>query len=115
MLANEHYRSMPHQAYSYLLRGIYVDQLKTWLGIFPAAQMLILSSEDFYASPAATYRQTLEFLGLPTYELREYRKYDHGGYRAKMDSATRRWLVEYFRPHNRRLYDFLDRRFDWDG
>lgn len=114
MLADEHYRSMPHQAYSYLSRGVYIDQLKTWLSLFPAEQILILNSEELYASPAAVYRQTLEFLGLPAYELQEYRKYDHGGYRVKMDSATRQRLVAYFRPYNQRLYEFLGKRFDWD-
>ncbi len=114
MLADERYRSMAHQAYSYLSRGIYIDQLRAWLRLFPAEQVLILNSEEFYANPAAIYRQTLEFLGLPAYELHEYKRYDHGGYHAKMDGAIRRRLVDDFRPHNQRLYDFLGRRFDWD-
>jgi hypothetical protein len=37
-----------------------------------------------------------------------------GGYRETMDPRTRARLVEFFRPYNARLYDYLGRRFDWD-
>ena len=31
-----------------------------------------------------------------------------------MSSDLRNELVEYFKPHNQRLYDFLGKSFDWD-
>jgi hypothetical protein len=35
-------------------------------------------------------------------------------YKEKMNSDLRNELVEYFKPHNKRLYDFLGKSFDWD-
>jgi hypothetical protein len=31
-----------------------------------------------------------------------------------MDPALRQRLIEYFRPHNARLYDYLGVDFGWD-
>lgn len=37
-----------------------------------------------------------------------------GRYQQKMRVDTRARLIEYFRPHNQKLYDFLGTTFDWD-
>ncbi len=113
ILEDERYTSYSHVHFSYLSRGIYVDQLKVWMRFFPREQFLILKSEDFFADPPAVYRQVLAFLGLPDWELRNYKKHNVGRY-SEMDPATRRRLVEYFRPHNQRLYDYLGVDFGWD-
>lgn len=104
--------SFNHRTYSYLDRGIYVDQLKNWERFFPKEQMLILKCEDFYEDTAATLRQTYEFLELPPAESRTYRKPKYPGY-PPMSPATTRRLTEHFEPHNQRLYEHLGRRFDW--
>lgn len=31
-----------------------------------------------------------------------------------MDADTRKFLIEYFQPHNERLYQHLGIRYDWD-
>src|SRR5438128_1237537 len=48
ILADEKYVSVAHSRYSYLVRGIYVDQLEAWMKFFPREQFLILKSEAFY-------------------------------------------------------------------
>src|SRR5439155_957892 len=54
LLASDTYYSFNHQHYSYLARGVYIDQLLAWRGdLFPKEQLLILRSEDPYANPAA--------------------------------------------------------------
>ena len=61
------------------------------------------------------YKEVLEFLNLPNRELPEYKQIGKAKYKQpKMNSETRKKLVEYFKPHNERLYEFLGRRFDWD-
>lgn len=118
ILADEHYYSSIFKHRSYLTRGIYVDQLQPWMNLFPREQFLILKSEDFYAHPATTFKQVLAFLNLPETEPQvrknEYKQYDHNTYYTKMDPALRKRLIEYFQPHNARLYEFLDRNFGWD-
>lgn len=118
ILENEYYYSDTYKHRSYLTKGIYVDQLQKWMGFFPREQFLILKSEDFYADPSATFKQVLTFLNVPETELqlekKEYKNYNNNVYSSKMDSAMRTRLIEYFEPHNARLYDFLGVNFDWD-
>ena len=99
--------------YSYLQRGIYVDQIKRWLGVFPKEQFLFLKSEDFFADPATGFDQVLDFLDLPFQALETYKQYYAGSYH-KMKETTRQDLVDYFRPHNQRLGELLGMDFGWD-
>jgi len=103
---------------SYLSRGIYVEQLRAWMGLFPREQFLILKSEEFYADPVAVFKRVLTFLNLPEVEPRlnkqNYKQYSHNTYFSTMDAALRKRLIEYFEPHNARLYDLLGVDFGWD-
>jgi Sulfotransferase domain len=112
ILRGGNYDSFSHRKHSYLSRGIYVDQLQNWRRSFPEEQLLVLKSEDLFADPAAIVGRTLNFLGLSSLEREEYSKDNKGSYPG-IDPATRRWLVDYFRPYNDRLYDFLGRDFGW--
>lgn len=115
MLEDENYYSFNHEHYSYLSRGIYVDQLKIWMKNFPKEQILILKSEDFFNNPSAVFGQIIEFLRLPNWEPKEYRKYNVGYYaRAHMDATIRKRLIDYFEPHNQRLYEYLGVNFGWN-
>jgi Sulfotransferase domain len=125
LLKDENYHSFEHRRYTYLSRGIYVDQLQHWMNFFPREQFLVLRSEDMYTRPAEVVHETLEFLGVPGKEIninREFKSYkvpSKKGYRnkdqtPKMDPELRAYLVDYFRPHNARLKEFLGRDFDWD-
>jgi hypothetical protein len=115
MLRDEKYFSFNHRHYSYLARSKYIEQLPAWMDLFPREQFLILRSEDLYADPKATVKQTLDFLGLPSSHLKqEYKPFNDAKY-AKMAPATRERLLAYFKPYNTRLYDYLGRDFGWDN
>jgi len=115
IMQDEHYESYAFKHLSYLSRGIYIDQLQTWMSLFPREQFLILKSEDFYADPASSVKQVLTFLDIPEIGMKEqsYKQYNNTTY-SSMDTALRKRLVEYFEPHNARLYDFLGIDFGWD-
>jgi hypothetical protein len=126
MLADEHYESYNHRHYTYLSRGIYVDQLQQWMSFFPKEQCLILKSEDLYSDPITIVKQTLEFLETPVTaldekkEFKQYREPTPRGYKnrekpPKMDQELRKDLIEYFKPHNVRLYRFIGRNFGWES
>ncbi len=102
-----------YRHYNCLSKGIYVDQLEGWTSRFPREQLLILKSEDFYADPQAVLKRVLDLLELPDWELKEHPKY-HYGDNPKMDSSTRRRLIDFFKPHNERLYEYLGVNFGWD-
>lgn len=118
MMTDENYYSYNYTIYSYQARGVYIDQLQRWFRWFPREQFLIHSSEDLYTNPATIYRQTLEFLNIPDLEpTKKYAVYNKARYTppSTMDPKLRKRLVEYFEPHNLRLYELLDRDFGWNS
>ncbi|WP_296595325.1 sulfotransferase domain-containing protein [Phenylobacterium sp.] len=54
-----------HREFSYVERGFYGEQMERLYGLFPRAQVLVLTSDDLRANPAATLGQVRTFLGLP--------------------------------------------------
>jgi len=113
ILKNENYRSFNYKNYSYLTRGIYMNQLKPWMKFFNREQILILKSEDFFQNPRGVFNKATGFLNLPEWDLEGYRKFTHGKYKP-MDARLRKKLVEYFKPHNKKLYKYLSCDFGWD-
>lgn len=119
MMQNEHYYDPREHLYSYLSRGIYVEQMKIWFNHFPKEQILILSSEDLFANPSKVFKKVLKFLDLPEWELENYGTYNHDSnkiYRKypEMDASTRKSLTDYFKPHNERLYEYSGTNFGWN-
>lgn len=115
LVSEETQRSDPFLWYSYCARGCYLDQLQEWLKFFPREKLLILISEDFYADPSTALRQVTDFLGLPKMPAQasqSFRKHNESHYDG-MNPETRQRLVEFFRPHNQRLAEFLGRELPW--
>ncbi len=100
--------------FSYVSRGVYVDQLQRWLSVFPREQVLVIKSEELYEEPERIYDQTLKFLDLRPWRLTSYEHYNRGAY-AGMHPETRERLADYFAPHNRQLYDLLGWDLGWDA
>jgi len=106
ILSDENYYSFNHNHYSYLSRGIYVDQIKKWINLFPKNQILIIKSENFYNETQKIYSKVLEFLELPNWKLEKYEKYNIGSYQ-KMNATMKKRLTDLFAQHNQRLYEYL--------
>lgn len=115
ILDNEKYTNGSNFRYSYLGRGIYVDQLRKWFDLFSEEQFLILKSEDFYSDPVGCFNQVLEFLKLPKWRLEEYKQFNCNSELKDqaMHPSTRKQLIDYFEPHNQKLSEFLGMNFDW--
>lgn len=107
------YTSFNYQNLSYVARGLYADQIETWLKYFPREQFLFLRSEDLYADPAAVLNSSLGFLGLGPLELPAYAHRNLGGYAEGVDPQTREELEAFYRPHNERLVSLLGPEFTW--
>ncbi len=113
ILRNGNYYSYNFWAYSYLTRGIYIEQIEAWMKYFTKEQFLILKSEDFFSNPEKEFNRTLRFLELPNYKLQTYSKVNAGSY-DKMSVATRKNLLNFFRPYNERLYNLVGQDYEWD-
>lgn len=107
------YYSYNHHRYSYLRRGLYLEQLQRWVEQFPRPQLLVLQSERLFAEPEAVTRVVQEFLGLRPHRLKRYRPFFQGNYERAISPELRARLAAYFEPHNRRLYQWLGEEFDW--
>jgi hypothetical protein len=115
MKEDETYHSKAHRRFSYLAKSRYTEQLEVWFSLFPREQMLILNSEAMFRNPEPVLDAVTSFLGLPPLRLDAYNRYMPGSYWEEMRPETRRMLIRYFRPHNRRLYELLGERYPWDA
>lgn len=113
IIADPRYSTFKHLHYSYLSRGRYIEQLNQWFELFPREQMLILSSEELYTSPALVYRKTVGFLGTAAWEPDNFSVFKKGGYE-EMSPRLRKRLADYYRPYNEKLYAYLGTTFNWD-
>ena len=98
-----------HHHFTYLSRGLYAAQLRTWEQHFARSQMMIIISESFFTRPAQTVAECLAFLGVqaanwqpPRFEKRNY----HGPY-PDIPLPLRQQLAEYFAAPNQALADWL--------
>ena len=113
IIKKKNYLSYNYTVYSYLSRGLYFDQLKEWYDHFKKEQFLIISTDDFENKPSQIMNQVFQFLDLSPFNMKFIEKKNVGSY-SKMNSETRQWLIEYFKPYNEKLYKFLEREFQWD-
>ena len=98
---------------SYIAKGIYSSQLKIWFNLFSQKQLHIVSTEEFSCNPQETLDKIFKFLGVPKYKIKNLQKYKVANY-PEMKPETRKFLIDYFKPHNQQLYNMLNRKFDWD-
>ena len=105
-----------HKAYNYtyLSSGLYAEQLENWFTHFDKKQFLILNSEDYFSHPKKTFEQILDFLELPSWSPKQFKKHNYNCYLQPMNSDTRKELIEYFQPHNKKLYELLGVDFGWN-
>jgi hypothetical protein len=114
LIENEYYYSHIFRNYSYLTRGIYVNQIKNWMECFPRNQFLILKSEELFKNPQESLDVAFRFLDLPQYRKIEFKRANQGKY-SKLNPKIRDDLIEYFKPYNQQLYKYLERNFNWNG
>jgi hypothetical protein len=114
MAADPLYNSFAHQHHSYLARGRYAEQLDRWRSHFADEQLLVLSSERFFAEPERTFARVLDFIGLPAFTPDAFERHNAYDYR-QMGAEVRARLVEHYRAPNRRLYESLGDDLGWSA
>ena len=112
------YGSRNHMRHSYLARGIYVSQLKTYFDLFDRRNVYVASSEDLFRSTQATYHGILDFLGLEPHALKNAQSRNIGLYGGAnlegLDETLIASLRTFFAPFNENLYELLGTDFHWD-
>jgi len=113
ILRDECYVSYNRLHLDYVTRGVYIDQIKRWREYFPQDQIMTILSEEFFQNPNQVFGGVLRFLGLPQFELQEYHISNEGIHHTQMDPHFRERLIEYYRPHNKRLEEYLGKPLHW--
>ena len=98
---------------SFLARSFYAEQLDVWFKLFPKEQILVIKSEDLANNTRKIMNQIFDFLGLPKYDLMHVTKVNTLNY-SPMKEETRSFLIDFFKPYNKKLYEFLNKNYDWD-
>lgn len=101
-------------AHNYMARGYYADQLEWWFKRFDRSQFLVLQSETLFSNPNEVYEQALNFLALPSFQLREMEPYNAGRYRRYLSDELLQTLAAHYSEPNQRLYELLDTDFGWE-
>lgn len=98
----------------YKNRGLYFEQLKRYERFLKNKRLLILSSEDFFAHPKKILKQVHRFLGTDEkFKPGDLFPKNVGDNKAPVSPEVYEYLNEYFKPHNQRLYNYLNRDFGW--
>ena len=112
LIDDEHHPDYEYAWHCYLRRGVYVDQIRWWHEQFPRDQLLILQSERLGERPAEVFDEVRRFIGLDEWSPPEFARLNANTY-DDIDPALRQRLVDYFTPHNERLFEYLGERYDW--
>jgi hypothetical protein len=98
---------------TYLGRGLYAEQLKVWFSEFPKDSVKIIKSEEFAENTQDVMKDLFQFLDLPEYKISNIEKKNVTKY-PPMKKETREKLEEFFRSHNKELYNMLGKDFGWE-
>ena len=113
IISDEKYFSFNHNHYSYLSRGLYIDQIKEWMKYFSKEQMFIISSEDFFSDPKKTVNMVFDFIGIREYDIPNVEIHNAGKY-SPIKPEIRDKLNKYFEESNKKLYEFIGKSYLWD-
>lgn len=118
MVMEASYGSRNHMRHSYLARGIYVWQLRTYFELFDRRNVYVASSEDLLRSTQTTYDGILNFLGLEPHVLKSVQSRNIGLYGGatlkELDETLISSLRTFFAPFNMSLYKLVGTDFHWD-
>jgi hypothetical protein len=96
----------------YIQNSIYLPFVTTLFKLWDRSKVLVIDSDDFYASPCAIAKRTYSFLDLPPYEPVDL-SVRNAGPAGQMEPEARELLLNFFAPLNRKLFDFLGQDFGW--
>lgn len=95
--------------------GLYCDNLGWFYQKFPASQIKVMFSDELKRDTRGSLHGVEEHFGLShhAWSDEQIKPFFEGGYAEKMPEDARALLADYYRPHNRRLFDLLGREMDW--
>lgn len=105
--------SFAHQHHAYRARGEYIRYLQRISAVVDPERILVVDSEDFFATPEPVYDNVLDFLGLPHLGYPAFEQHNARPRGVPMDPGLRRELAGHYAPFDERLAQWLGRELAW--
>lgn len=106
-----------HQDFSFIARGIYVNQIKRYLQYFKVNEnLLILKSEDFFENTSIELNKIFDFLGVS----KGLENIDFGVNAFSADYNTEKYrncrekLKEFYNDYNNELEKLINQKMNWN-
>ena len=116
MEKDEFYFSEIHHQKSYKTRGRYAEQLKRYFDLFDRRQLLVLSSEEYFANPKEALHVIFSFFEINAGFLpHKVTPQEMDGRVPGVPEAVYTALHKYFEPHNEALFQLLGRNLGWNA
>lgn len=101
---------LQHRVYSYVSRGMYVEQIRRIWQYFPADQTLLIKSEVLHQRPEESLRQITNFLGIDPFPASAKLEAHLGEYASPLKPDERAYLDKLFEREIRSLEELVG----WD-
>lgn len=111
-LLNKYYWNWNYFKYGYLAKSRYFEQLVPWYKLYGKSSIMVINSSDFYANTRETTNKVFNFLDLEDHTLDSYPNMFESK-KSSMSNETRNKLTNYFKEHNKNLYQLIGQNFDW--
>lgn len=93
---DEWHDDVTFRAFSYVRSGLYAEQLKCWLRVFPREHIYVSESERFFRNPDEVLQEVCKFLKLPTFAPDFSEQHNIGGYDDQVTRTDRDFLIRAF-------------------
>ena len=107
---------------SMIFEGMYYIHLLNWMCSFPAENIMIINSEEFFSNTSIVLSQVIQFLGLHPLEQEKLKEiasvtYNPGRHHAprhqQLSKRDRQKLNKVFEPFDMALFQLLNWNIDW--
>jgi len=100
--------------YGFLYKGKYVEHLERWLQYFDWKNILLLDFNEIKHNPGALTQKVCDFIQVDyQVKIKVNDIKNKTTYNNSLAPDTRKKLVEYFAPYNKRLFELTGKTFDW--
>ena len=91
--------------FSYLSRGLYINQIKKYLKIFPRKNILIIKSEDTFKRKIELFNKVFNFLKISPISVNSFTGDENSNYPKfkSLDTKLQKYLVNFFFEPNNEL------------
>lgn len=108
-------RQVEHNPFRVVERGVYYTKIDNWRRHFDGSSIFFVKSEDMFSNPQDTVNSIFEFLNLKPFIITDMSIKRKGTYNSHLNRKAAERLYGFYQSYNRKLYDLLDRDFNWEA